>query len=105
LKLGECGKNHLKKDGKLIELVLMNLRTPFDVFMSTFFTNWKAHKEERVEAASGGFQLIESRGKCSVIQKLVYIIFIHVCGCQWRQARIYMGKLKESCIHLKKNVV
>jgi hypothetical protein len=33
LKLGECGNNYQKKDGKLIELVLMNLRTPFDVFM------------------------------------------------------------------------
>jgi hypothetical protein len=46
LKLGECGKNYQKKDGKLIELVLMNLRTPFDVFVSTFHTNWKAHKED-----------------------------------------------------------
>jgi hypothetical protein len=45
LKLGECGNNYQKKDGKLIELVLMNLRTPFDVFMSTFHTNWKEHKE------------------------------------------------------------
>jgi hypothetical protein len=36
LKLGECGKNYLKKDGQLIELVLMNLRTPFDVFVLTF---------------------------------------------------------------------
>jgi hypothetical protein len=36
LKLGECGKNYQKKDGQLIELVLMNLRTPFDVFCVTF---------------------------------------------------------------------
>jgi hypothetical protein len=46
LKLGECGKNYQKKDKQLIELVLMNLRTPFDVFISTFHTNWKAHKED-----------------------------------------------------------
>jgi hypothetical protein len=44
--LGECGKNYQKKDGQLIELVLMNLRTPFNMFMSTFCTNWKAHKED-----------------------------------------------------------
>jgi hypothetical protein len=44
--LGECGKNYQKKDGQLIELVLMNLRTPFDMFISTFHTNWKAHKED-----------------------------------------------------------
>jgi hypothetical protein len=40
LKLGECGKNYEKKYGKLIELVLMNLRSPFDLFISTFHTNW-----------------------------------------------------------------
>jgi hypothetical protein len=45
LKFGECGKNYQKKDGKLIELVLMNLRTPFEVFVSTFHTNWKERKE------------------------------------------------------------
>ena len=28
LKLGECGRNFLKKDGGLIEMVLVNLRTP-----------------------------------------------------------------------------
>jgi hypothetical protein len=39
LKLSECGKNYQKKDGQLIELVLMNLRTPFNMFMSTFRTN------------------------------------------------------------------
>jgi hypothetical protein len=36
LKLGECGKNYQKKDEQLIELVLMNLRTPFDVFVLNF---------------------------------------------------------------------
>jgi hypothetical protein len=46
LKSGECGKDYQKKDGQLIELVLMNLRTPFDVFVSTFRTNWKARKED-----------------------------------------------------------
>jgi hypothetical protein len=45
-KLGKCGKNYQKKDGQLIELVLMNLRTPFDVFVSTFHTNWKECKED-----------------------------------------------------------
>jgi hypothetical protein len=46
LKLEECGKKYQKKDGKLIELVLMNLRTPFDIFVSTLYTNWKEHKED-----------------------------------------------------------
>jgi hypothetical protein len=45
LNLGECGKNYENKYGQLIELVLMNLRTPFDVFILTFYTNRKAHKE------------------------------------------------------------
>jgi hypothetical protein len=46
LKLGECGKNYQKKDGQLIRLALMNLRTPFYVFVLTFCTNWQAHKED-----------------------------------------------------------
>jgi len=46
LKLGECGNNYLKKDEQLTELVLMNLRTPFDVFVSNFHTNWKEWKED-----------------------------------------------------------
>ena len=45
-KLGKFGKNYQKKDGQLIELVLMNSRTPFDVFVSTFHTNWKERKED-----------------------------------------------------------
>jgi hypothetical protein len=46
LKLNECGENYKKKDGQLIELVLINLRTPFDVFVSTFRTNWHACKQD-----------------------------------------------------------
>jgi hypothetical protein len=46
LKLGECGKNYHKTNEQFIELVLMNLSTPFDMFVSTFCTNWKAHKED-----------------------------------------------------------
>jgi hypothetical protein len=41
LKLGECGKKYYKNDGKLIELVLMNLRTPFNMFISNFHTNYQ----------------------------------------------------------------
>ena len=37
MKLGECGNDFLKKDVQLIELVLMNLQTPYDVFFSFFF--------------------------------------------------------------------
>jgi hypothetical protein len=45
LNLGKCGKNYQKKDGQLIKLVLMNLRTPFDVFVLTLHTNWKTCME------------------------------------------------------------
>ena len=46
LKLGKCGKGFPKKDGKLVELVLMNLRTPYDVFCSSFHTNRRSCKED-----------------------------------------------------------
>jgi hypothetical protein len=46
LKLGKYGKNYQKNDGQLIKLVLMNLRTPFDLLVSTFRTNWQARKED-----------------------------------------------------------
>lgn len=39
LKLGEYGKKLLKKDGQLIKLVLMNMRTPYDVLCSLVYTN------------------------------------------------------------------
>ena len=35
-----------KKDGQLIELVLMNLRTPYDMFFLLFHTNWQSLKED-----------------------------------------------------------
>ena len=44
--LGECGKNFPKKDRQRIELVLMNMRTPYDVLCSSFYTNWGSHKED-----------------------------------------------------------
>ena len=46
MKLGECGKGLPKKDGKLIELVLMNLKIPYKVLCSSFRTNWQSHKED-----------------------------------------------------------
>ena len=39
LKLGKCGQWFPKKDIYLIKLVLMNLRTPYDLFHSSFHTN------------------------------------------------------------------
>ena len=45
LKLGECEKGFPKKNGQLIELVLMNVRTPYDVFCSSFYTNWRSCKD------------------------------------------------------------
>jgi hypothetical protein len=44
--MGECGNNYKKKDGQLIDLVMINLRTPFDMFGLTFRTNWKTCKED-----------------------------------------------------------
>lgn len=46
LKLWKCENNFLKKYGQLIELVLMILRTHYDVFCSPFSTNWISHKED-----------------------------------------------------------
>ena len=46
LKLGDCGKNFSMKYGQLIELVLINLRTPYDVLYSTFCTNFISCKED-----------------------------------------------------------
>lgn len=46
LKLGESGKGFPMKDGQLIELALMNLRTLYDVFYSSFHTNWRSRKED-----------------------------------------------------------
>lgn len=48
LKLSESRKGFPKKDRQLIELVLMNLGTPYDVLCSLFHTNWWSHKEDRV---------------------------------------------------------
>ena len=44
LKLGESGKDFPKKNGQLIELVLMKSRTPYDVCCSSFCTNWMSWK-------------------------------------------------------------
>lgn len=49
LRLGKCGMNFMKTDGQLIELVLMNLRTPYDMLCSSFYNNWRSCKEDRKE--------------------------------------------------------
>ena len=46
LKLGECGKDFLNKDGQLTELVQMNLQTPYDVLWLLFHSNWRSCKED-----------------------------------------------------------
>jgi hypothetical protein len=40
LKLGQYRKDFLKKDGQLIELNLMNLKTCYDVLCSNFYASW-----------------------------------------------------------------
>ena len=42
MKLIECGKGFLEKDGQIIGLVLTNLITTYDVFCN----NWQSHKED-----------------------------------------------------------
>lgn len=42
---GECSKNFPKKDDHLIELILMNMNTPYDILCSTFHTSWASRKE------------------------------------------------------------
>ena len=49
LKLGECGKEFPKKYDQLIELVLMNLKTPFHVFCSSFHAKWISRKADGKE--------------------------------------------------------
>jgi len=48
LKLGECGNNFQNKYGQLIKLVLVNLKTPFDVLCSMFQTNYGRHAKNVV---------------------------------------------------------
>ena len=45
LQLDEFGKDFTKKDGQLIELVLMNLKIPYDSFFSSFWDNWVSCKK------------------------------------------------------------
>jgi hypothetical protein len=45
LKLRKYGEYYNKKDEKVIGMVLINSRTPFEVSISTFHTNWNAHKK------------------------------------------------------------
>ena len=46
VELGKHGKHFLKKNGQLIELVPINLNTPYDVFYSLFRANWMSHKQD-----------------------------------------------------------
>ena len=45
LKLGDRDRYFSKKDGQLIELVLMNLKTPYDVLFSSFQDYWISCKQ------------------------------------------------------------
>ena len=54
-KLGECGKKFKKKDGHLIELVLINLRTPYDVLFFSFHTNSRSWEEDGKDYTFGTF--------------------------------------------------
>ena len=44
--MGDRDRYFSKKDGQLIELVLMNLKTPYDVFFSFFWDDWMSHKQD-----------------------------------------------------------
>ena len=45
LKLGKCGQLFSNKDGQLIELVLMNMWTSYDVLFSSFCSKSMSHKQ------------------------------------------------------------
>ena len=45
LNLGDYGKDFPKKDGQLIDLVLMNLKTPYYFLSSSFWDYWMSHKQ------------------------------------------------------------
>jgi hypothetical protein len=45
LKLSECGKDFVKKKRSLIEMILINIKTPYDILCSTFQAIWASRKE------------------------------------------------------------
>ena len=49
--LGEHGKGFLKKDDQFEELILMSLKTTYDIFYLEFHTDWAYMKEDGNEYA------------------------------------------------------
>ena len=81
MKLGEYGNfNFMKEDGKLIELVLVNLKTPYDVLCSSFCGNWMSHKGYRKGSSFGTLcdllikdqQKLLDEGKLGIRHKLTF---------------------------------
>jgi hypothetical protein len=46
LKFGGCRSSLLKKEGQLIEMVSMKLKTPYDALCLTFHASWAFGKED-----------------------------------------------------------
>ena len=69
MKLGECGKGFPEKDGYLIELFLMNLQTPYDMFHLSFHTNWWSCKEDGKDYSFDVFCDLLIRGQYKLLDE------------------------------------
>jgi hypothetical protein len=61
--------------------------------------------EERIEAVAGGFQLTESREKCSIVNGSCRTIFPYMYVGASGDMRVYASVTKGRCVHLKNRVV
>jgi hypothetical protein len=65
LKLGECKKDFLKKNGQIIESIFDESNTSYDVLCSTFHTSWSSKLEDGKDYSFDSFYglLIEAQLK------------------------------------------
>jgi hypothetical protein len=89
LKLGKCGKNYLKTDEQLIELVRMNLRTPFELSISNFSTSLWERKEDGKDYT---FEAL-----CGLLITNQHILLDQGKLGGKRQARLLKGMGKSNC--------
>jgi len=99
LKLGECGKIFLKKDGQLIELVPMNLRTHYDVVCSSFHVNCHGRKIVRTISLIP-FVIYWIRINKNCLIKGSFVVSTRLVGSKTRSIKITK---KGSAQHLEQN--
>lgn len=80
LKLDECGKAFSNKDGQVIEPIIMNLKTPYDVLCLTFCVGWAIIKEDGKDYTFDSFcgSLIRVQGKLLHEYKLEIKQYTHL---------------------------